>query len=337
MHNSHLSQSALRFLHKNQLSDALIENLPGDASTRHYSRLYLGGKSYIFAQVPKGTDDIVATVALTQILADFGLSVPEVLDYDLGYALILFEDFGDSLYATAIAQGAEEVLLYRTACDVLVHLHKQEIPPTLKLPDGADYSLSQCDSGRLSAEVALFVQWYPGADKDEQDFAHLWKALWPLAWLEKPVLVQFDYHSPNLIWLPDREGLQRVGILDFQDSFLGSRAYDLVSLLQDPRRDVPADLESDMIEYYLCQHPKLNHRSFRQAYAIMGAQRMTRILGTFARLDRRDGKSHYLNFLPKVWDLLDRNLDHPACGDLARFFRQGNFARNLSPQAGSQP
>ena len=145
-----------------------------------------------------------------------------------------------------------------------------------------------------------------------------------------------DYHSPNLMWLPEREGIRRVGILDFQDALSGPLAYDLVSLLQDARLDVPEALEREQLARYCAargaQSQQFSSDQFVALYATLGAQRNSKILGIFARLAKRDGKRGYLAHIPRVARYLERDLAHPALAELRRFYaRELPSAADLPP------
>jgi aminoglycoside/choline kinase family phosphotransferase len=183
----------------------------------------------------------------------------------------------------------------------------------------------------LAVEVELLPDWYwpaargtPIPDEARAAFVSAWDEAFahldagPKGWVLR------DYHSPNLVWLPDREGFRRAGMLDFQDALAGSLAYDLVSLLQDARLDVPAELEADLLAYYVRMRsavtPGFDRDAFLFAYAALGAQRNTKILGIFARLAKRDGKRAYLRHIPRIWRYLERGLAHPGLSALARWF-----------------
>ena len=202
--------------------------------------------------------------------------------------------------------------LYSCATDVLIALH--ETPPTIRL---APYSVPV-----MTDLAALAYEWYQGASQtpeataDRGAFTREMAAALSEHAPDQDVLIQRDYHSENLLWLPDRAGPARVGLLDFQDAMLGHRAYDLVSLLQDARRDVPPAIETEMLARYITATGQ-NRAAFEAAYHVLGAQRNLRILGVFARLCLRDGKAHYVDLIPRVWGLLQRDLAHPALAGLA--------------------
>jgi hypothetical protein len=217
-------------------------------------------------------------------------------------------------------------MLYAHATDVLAHVHNQPSPSSL--PGTTEmHVLPTFVADRLQDEVDRVLEWHwrdihghgvPASVRD--DYHAAWAPLWAKLSSDPLVLTQFDYHSPNLMWLPERTGLQKIGVLDFQDSLLGPAAYDLVSLLQDPRRDLLPGLEQEMIQRYKNGRNMLDETQFDTSYAILGAQRSARILGTFVRLWKRDGKPGYLKHQPRVWHYLDRNFGHPDMQAVKHWF-----------------
>lgn len=314
------------FLSAHGWGEARALPLAGDASHRRYMRLHQGNQSAVLMIAPPGLELVEPFVAVGNYLAGLGLSVPAILGVDAGNGLVLLEDLGDLSFVAAIDAGHDEAALYAAATDVLARVHAEPAPDTL--PAGAAaHALPRYSNERMQREVDLVLEWYwpavaasPAPDAVATEWRAAWDAVWPLAWHDQPVLVQFDYHSPNLLWLPEREGLARVGVLDFQDSLHAPAAYDVVSLLQDPRRDVLAGLEAVLIERYLAARPGVDPAAFRSAYAVLGAQRASRILGVFVRLWQRDGKPGYLRHQPRVWQLLLRNLEHPTLAPVKAWF-----------------
>ena len=296
--------------------------LAGDASFRRYVRLVDGDRRAVLMDAPPGHEDVRPFIAIGRYLHARGYSAPEIHAADEAAGLLLLEDLGDDLYADALAAGADQEALYGAAVDVLVDLHGA--PPAGPGPTGPD--VPGFDDARLHREVDRLVEWFlPAAsgaaapDAARDAYTEAWAAVFPLARAAPEALVLFDYHSPNLIWLPERDGLRRVGLLDFQDAVRGPLTYDLVSLLEDARRDVPEALARAMVARYLDARPELDRAAFGAAYAIMGAQRNCRIIGTFARLWRRDGKAGYLAHMPRVWRYLERDLAHPALAPVKRW------------------
>jgi aminoglycoside/choline kinase family phosphotransferase len=286
---------------------ATRRHLAGDASDRRYERLSLGAATAVLMDTPSGgADDPAAFVAMAEHLRRLGLSAPKVLAQDLTQGLILLEDLGDDLYARLLATDpAREAQLYAVAVDALLHL--QSAPAPVGLPDLSAEDWAQA--------AGFALDWYAfaatGQRPDPVDFtATLTAALKTHA--DGPrVLILRDFHAENLLWLPGRSGLARVGLLDFQLGQMGQPGYDLVSLLQDARRDVSPETEAAMIARFV-----QGADGFDAHYATLGAQRALRILGIFARLALVAGKPAYLLLIPRVWGQLQRNLSHPALADL---------------------
>lgn len=308
---------------------ALHAPLAGDASNRRYDRLRdgPGGARAVLMDAPPETgEDTRPFVRIARHLRGLGLSAPAILAEDSTAGLLLLEDLGDDLYARVILGGrADEAELYGAAVDALVALHRH--PPPATLPAYGPELMTE--------KAALAGQWYAGGsavqaapDPEHPAARSLAEAIAPLLTrhgADATVLVQRDYHAENLLWLPDREGLARVGLLDFQDALAGHRSYDLVSLLEDARRDVPAALQTAMLARYIAA-TGVDAEDFHRAYALLGAQRNLRILGVFARLSLHYGKPHYADLIPRVWGHLQHDLAHP---DLAGL--KDTVARNLPP------
>lgn len=315
-----------------------------------------GGRTY--SQIAHLAQDCRPFVAVANHLKACALSAPQIFAHDIPAGLILLEDFGDRVYgdvldgqavlsgnqkpAPASGEALDEALdeaLYGTAIDVIADLHQRPSPADLPLPDGSAYRVPLFDQGALAIEVSLLVDWYSpallGQDLPPGEiaaFREIWAALFEIPLADDRFLVLRDMHSPNLLWLEDRQGPQRVGLIDFQDAVRGPRTYDLVSVLQDARRDVPAALEARLRARYLTAHHEIDGQAFAASYAIMGAQRASKIIGIFARLKARDNKPGYLKHLPRVWTYLERNLAHPVLSDY-RAWIDRNFppATRLGP------
>jgi aminoglycoside/choline kinase family phosphotransferase len=219
---------------------------------------------------------------------------------------------------------------YAAAVDLLAALHSVPKPDVLRVDAGAMYRVPRFDIGAMLIEVSLLIDWYlpfrnvSPSEALRADFRMRWRDALQPALAAPPTWVLRDYHSPNLIWLPDRDGIKRVGVLDFQDAVMGPAAYDVASLCQDARVDVPEALEISLLTRYTrarLSEPDFDARGFTHLYALMAAQRASKILGIFARLDKRDGKPQYLRHLPRVWTYLQRALAHPALAPLAAWYR----------------
>ena len=303
------------FLSRHGWGEAARTPLAGDASFRRYERLEQGDARAVLMDAPPPKEDVRPFVAIARFLASLDYSAPAILAADEGAGLLLLEDLGDALYTQILASaGASgEMTLYGAAIALLADLHRQPPPPQM-----APY-----DEAALLEEADLLVDWYiphqRGAGPDaglRAEYKALWREILPQSEIGDPVLVLRDYHADNLLWLPERAGLAKVGLLDFQDALMGSAAYDLVSLLEDARRDVaPATVEAG-IAAYLGLRPEIDAATFRTAYAILGSQRNCKIVGIFTRLWVRDAKPAYLDYLPRVWRLLEDDLAHPVMVNL---------------------
>lgn len=290
----------------------------GDASNRRYERLTKpGGETLILMDAPpdKG-EDVRPFIAIAEHLRQIDLSAPAIMNRDQAQGFLLIEDLGDDLFKQVIAHNPSlELPLYEASIDVLTTLHAAPMP-----------LLAPYDTTTMTTFAARAYEWYlfgltgakntPEQAKFEQIMTDL---LAPLEKIE-PVLIQRDYHAENLLWLPEREGPARVGLLDFQDAMSGHPAYDLVSILQDARRDVPLEIETKMIARYLTQNPQ-NEAEFLASYAVLGVQRNMRIVGAFARLCIDLGKPAYIDLIPRVWEFVERNLAHPALAPVATHIR----------------
>ncbi len=331
-------QSLREFLEEARYLDAGRRRMAGDASTRSYARLIRDDGVFILMNAPKRPDgapvyggksysaavhlaeDVKPFVAIANGLRAQGISAPAIHHADLDAGFLITEDFG----LEGVIEGSPPgpiVERYQAATDMLAALHGKQLPDTLPLLPHQDYAIPVFDTEALLIEVGLMPEWYL-PDRDvapsevlQAEFFAMWRELLasieaaPRSWVLR------DFHSPNMIWLPEREGINQIGVIDFQDTVLGPAAYDVVSLLQDARIDVPEQIELAMLTRYikarLAAEADFDPASFAEIYAIMSAQRNTRLLGTFARLNRRDGKPHYLKHQPRIWTYLNRSLAHP--------------------------
>ncbi|MDX2222003.1 MAG: phosphotransferase [Rhodospirillaceae bacterium] len=309
------------FLRRHGWDTAARSRLAGDASFRKYDRLVRGGPRAVLMDAPPPQEDVRPFVRIARHLHDLGFSVPAILAEDADHGLLLLEDLGDDTYTRLLARGEDERKLYALATDALIALHR--VPESRAIPPG----VTAYGQPRLQEEVDRLHVWYlplAGAaalpDAAIADYRAIWERVLPLAWRAPVSLVLFDYHVDNLLGLFDRPGVQACGILDFQDAVAGPVTYDLMSLLEDARRDIDAGLVDEMKRRYLAAFPDLAPADFAVSWAVMAAQRHTRVLGTFARLKLRDGKPHYLQHIPRLWRYMDRCLAHPALADLESWF-----------------
>jgi len=300
-----------RFLSTTQWAAAKRQVIAGDASNRRYLRLHQPDDTtaILMDAPPSAGETVLPFIQIADHLRAAGLSAPEILAQNLNDGFLILEDFGDALFADLMATDpSQEIPLYRAAADVLLHLHLQD----------PKHDLPHCGTSWLTSMIDPVFQWYaPEASAyDVAAFKALFRGLAEDVAAHPSVVILRDYHVQNLLLLPDRDGVKQVGILDFQDAMLGHPAYDLVSILQDARRDVSPDTEAAILNYFLTQ-TTTDEADFRKAYAVLGVQRNLRILGIFARLCLQDGKAQYVDFIPRVWRYVLRNLEHPALVDLA--------------------
>ncbi len=332
------------------------ERMPGDASTRSYARLHKSERVFILMNSPKRPDgpaiyngkpysgavhlaeDVRPFVAIASALRGRGISAPKINDADLDHGFLITEDLGRD----GVVEGDPPRPIlerYEAATDLLAALHAQDVPSVLPLAPQVTYKVPAFDVDAMLIEIGLMLEWYlpdrgvPPSQVLRAEFLEIWRELLESPLAVKPTWVIRDYHSPNLLWLAAREGIARVGVIDFQDAVMGPPAYDVASLAQDARIDVSTDIEQALLQRYVgarkAADAEFDADEFGAHYAIMSAQRNTRLLGTFARLNRRDGKPHYLKHQPRIWDYLHRVLAHPALEPLRDW-----YAANVPPPAG---
>jgi hypothetical protein len=341
------------FLQQAGLAHAERRPLAGDASTRRYERLYVCDTRLVLMDQPPAVETVVcppgasdserlalgynaaarlaagsisAFVAIAAWLRDLGLSAPVIHAYDLETGFAVLEDFGDDLFATAIAAGHAERPLYEAAVDVVLAMQAQSPPQTLVAAD-AQWPLLTYDTLALKVATDTFLEWWPkyaGMASFGQAAIDEWTALWASVWVRgeagATVFTHRDYHAQNLLWLPKRSDSARVGLLDFQDALRAHPAWDLTHLLQDARRDVAPELESAMLSRFLAGHPDLDREAFMSDYRALAASNAARILGRVFARQSLLGRPQYQAYMPRTWRYLERNLQHPALADLKRWF-----------------
>lgn len=301
------------FLRRAGWAAARREPLTSDASFRRYERLTDGDRRALMMDAPPPQENVVPFVEIDRHLRGLGYSAPEILTEDQAAGLLLLEDFGDDTFTRLLAAGEDEHALYRLATDLLIDLHRRA--PGDAVPAG----LSAYDDDRLVDEAALLTEWYMeaalGAPPDQetaQAYRDLWRGVLDAARQVPESLVLRDYHVDNLMRLAGRDGVKACGLLDFQDALRGPVTYDLVSLIEDARRDIGDDIAGAMRRRYLDAFPDLDVAAFETSMAVLGAQRHAKVIGIFTRLARRDGKPVYLAHIPRVWRLLERACAHPS-------------------------
>jgi tRNA threonylcarbamoyl adenosine modification protein YjeE len=335
-----------QFIAESGYSEAQRRRMQGDASTRSYDRMTLGGKRTILMNSPRRpdgppvrdgkpystiahlADNVVPFVAMAKGLRAHGLTVPEIYHADLEQGLLILEDLGDE----PVVDGDPPAPMqerYEAAVDALLLLHGQKLPDVLSVAPRVQYHIPPYDMDAFLIEAELLLDWYLprlGVTLPEDarsEFQALWREALQPAIDSPPTWVLRDYHSPNLLWLRHQN---EVGILDFQDAVMGPAAYDVASLLQDARIDVPEAMEVILLGRYVRRRrgyeANFDGSQFIKLYVTLAAQRASKILGIFARLDLRDGKPQYLRHMPRVWAYLQRSLAHPALAPLSEWYRE---------------
>lgn len=323
--------------------------VPGDASTRRYERLTLNNQKAVLMDAPKGAEapsepegasvedrKVLGYNALARLagpnpegfacianeLTKRGFSAPKIIAADLDKGFMLLEDLGDDLYARVIADDPDkEQLLYEAAIDTLAAIYRSSFPAKMAFQK-TSWCVRDYDAAALQVEADLFLDWYA------KDFGHdiqgtareawydIWAELFKSLDAHAPGLALRDFHAENIFWLPERQAVSRVGLIDFQDGLFAHPAYDLVSLIEDARRDVSTHLAEALLIRF-CEKAGLKYDdAFKTAYAVLGAQRNAKILGIFVRLAERDGKPHYRDLIPRVAAHFKDNLEDPKCADL---------------------
>lgn len=303
-----MSDPLAAFLARAGWADADRAALAGDASARRYLRLSASGRSAIVMQAPVATpadrDSLAAFVRVGAHLAGLGLSAPALIAADPEAGLLLLEDFGDATLARLLPDDPDTARrAYEQACDVTAHLAMAPVPDWAARPDVA----------AQAGMIALTLDFLPQGDRGDLE-PRMAEALAAHA-DGPPVLSLRDYHGDNLIWLPRRDGPARIGILDFQDAVALPLGYDLASLVDDPRRDVPADWRAALIGRFAAAHDLPPDRASARI-ATLSLLRNLRILGIFHRLATTGGKPQYRRFIPRTGALIDRAVAHPALSAL---------------------
>jgi len=342
-------EAMARFIREAGWGAAELNPLPGDASTRRYVRLHMGGRSALVMDQPQNAESAAASaeaspeerralgynalarlagadcarfVAAAQHLRKMGLAAPDIYAADTARGFLLIEDLGDDLYTDVLSRQGSETALYEAAIDALVRIHAEPAPKAL----APGIPLFAYDETALLAETDLLTEWFlpaalgrPARDTEIAEHRALWRDAIGLVVSGEKVFVHRDYHAQNLLWRAGRAGLARVGMIDFQDALAGSPAYDVVSLLEDARRDVSPGLARAMTERYIATAGASRER-FMMSAAILAAQRNAKIIGIFARLAKRDRKPRYLAHLPRVWRYMEGDLSHPSLAKLNAWY-----------------
>jgi tRNA threonylcarbamoyl adenosine modification protein YjeE len=338
------------FVNQSQVSGGTRDHFEGDASARRYERIAANAATMLLMDMPSRPDGPVvrngktysaiahlaegigAVVAINDYLFNLDYSVPRIYAADIKHGLALIESLGDKVFSRMMAHGADMGEPMKAAVDVLADMAKRDWPTNIPVRGGADHHIASYDLDAMLIEVDLLLSWFwPLKSKSAPDddakaeFSTIWQSILTSIEPSKPIWTLRDYHSPNLLWLPERKGLRRVGIIDTQDCVMGHPAYDLVSMLQDARVDIDFKHADELFDYYCglrSATSPFDAREFSRVFAILGAQRATKILGIFARLSKRDGKPIYLNHIPRVSRYLKRNLEHPDLAVLKSWYER---------------
>ncbi|RIY00742.1 tRNA (adenosine(37)-N6)-threonylcarbamoyltransferase complex ATPase subunit type 1 TsaE [Aureimonas flava] len=338
----------LAFLAAAGHADARRAPFPGDASARRYETLATGGGRPLilmdspplvlgppvrdgraYAEIARSALNTVPFVAVAEALRARGLATPRIEAFDTGHGFVLMEDLGRE--GVLDGEGRPIPERYEAAMLALAHLHAASFDPALALPDGRPYTVPPFDHAAMAIEAGLLLDWYvphvfgrPATPEERAAFDRVWERLFAVLDTAERHLVQRDVQAPNLVWRAGRSGLDRIAFLDFQDAMVGPSAYDVAALAHDPRVTIEPDLEARLRLAYVAARrsvdPGFREAAFETAYAIMAAQRQTKILGIFVRLLVRDGKPQYLRHIPRIKAYLRRTLSHPALGELARLY-----------------
>ena len=320
----------------------------GDASARRYERIETSASTMLLMDMPSRPDGpvvrhgksysaiahlaegISAVVAINDYLVSLDYSAPAIYYVDIKQGLALIESLGSNVFGKMIARGDDMGEPMKAAVEVLADMAARDWPTAVPVRGSSSYKLAHYDLEAMLIEVDLLPSWFwplhkksEAGDEVKAEFSTIWQSLLTDIIPNRPVWTLRDYHSPNLLWMPERKGLRRVGLIDTQDCVLGHPAYDLVSMLQDARVDIDFKPADELYEYYCGLRSttgQFDGREFSRAFAILGAQRATKILGIFARLSKRDGKHIYLNHIPRVWRYLKRNLAHTDLAILKNWY-----------------
>ena len=319
-----LNNRAREFLNSTVWSNAACDPLTGDASDRKYFRLQKDKQSAVLMDASSVLASVAPFIQISQHLHQLGFSVPAILARDEGKGLLLLEDFGDATFARLLDNPCEPEKLYTLATDVLIALHRH--------PQAIPKGLRTYHPEKMLEDIGLFLEWRTPtiSETGRKEFKTVWREVLPVAHQVPASLLLRDYHVANLMLLPEREGVRQAGLLDFQDAYQGPITYDLVSLLEDARRDVPDNLREKMVARYLARSPALDRKAFETSLAILAALRHTRVLAIFEKLSRHEGKHEYKKLhSPRVERLLQRALRHSMLAGVKQWMeRHADLQKN---------
>jgi len=334
-----------KFLDEAGRRDAVRGHLAGDASARSYETVDLNGARELLMNAPRQPDgppirdgkpysqiahlaeSVLPFVAIDEALRGNELCAPQILAADLDAGLLLIEDLGPDVLLDGDGEPIEE--RYCASAEVLAAMHRRRWSSDIVLASGETYHVPAYDRGAMTIETELLIDWYlpfaagrPASEDERRTFWRVWQGLFDRLENAETSLVLRDFHSPNIIWREEQTGTDRVGIIDFQDALIGPAAYDVASLAMDARVTISEKLEADIRNAYVeARGTDFDRVRFEEAYSIMAAQRNSKIVGIFVRLDRRDGKPQYLKHLPRIRGYLERATRHEALGELRALYR----------------
>ncbi len=305
------------FLSKHGWGKAERNLLAADASFRNYDRLKLGNQRAVLMNAPPPMENVRPFILIAKHLEKLGFSTPHIMAEDVEAGFLLLEDFGDNTFTKHLANGGNEEELYQLAIDVLIELHK--LPTEQAIPK----SLPYYDDDKLLTEVGLLPDWYmpaifgkPTPKEARDEYIKLWKKLLPVARNVPETMVLRDYHVDNLMTIAGRSGTKSCGLLDFQDGIHGAVTYDVMSLLEDARRDISTEIIAEMRNRYLKAFSDMDIKAFDDSWAVLGAMRHCKVIGIFTRLCVRDKKPVYLEHIPRLWRLLDVSFENPVLSEI---------------------
>ena len=310
-------------LKKSGINDFKLKLIKSDASFRKYFRVYIKNqkKKILLVNSPKKTENNLGYLKTTNILEKMNLSVPKIINFDISKGTFLIEDFGINTYANSLKSGESELKLYNLATNILIYINKHSKNIEKKLP--------KYTNKKLIEEVLLFLQWYwpaiykkPAKKKIINEFIKIWENLLNKNLKTKKVLIHRDFHIDNLFFLKDRKSIKACGLIDFQDAVIGPSSYDLMSLLEDARRDVNENIIDKMYRKFIKKMSKKDEENFTKEYKILAINRHLKVIGIFSRLYMRDKKKSYLKHIPRLWRLIEENLSFNSLNELNKWINK---------------
>lgn len=337
------------FLSNTHLSTPKREHLSADASARSYEIITEGNTQFFLMNSPAVEDGPIIRdgkpyskiahlaetvkpfVGIAKILRDAGVHAPEIPYFDLDDGILLIEHLGNEMIIDQDRSPIPD--RYMMSVELLAELHLKGVQKDTEISKDVKYTIPNYDEAAVLIEAELLLDWYapahsakPISEQDGAEFKTIWQKLFKkLANFEHSIVLR-DYHSPNIIWMNNEIGINKIGVIDFQDAVIGPTSYDVASIAQDARVDISTDLEEQLVDHYIevrsRNNPNFDNAAFIESYAIMAAQRATKILGIFIRLDQRDGKPEYLKHLPRIREYLQRTLQHEVLAEYKQWLER---------------